>query len=185
MAILKLYGWSKATCTQRVATVLHELKVPFELIEVKLAEKEHKSPAYLEKQPFGQIPYIPKANALIEQAAAAEVANFDPSASALVIETVAKAMWGHKADQAIVAEKTAILDNKLDAYNAILGKQRYVAGDELTLADLLFIPCAAQLEIGGSDLMTRKPNVARWYKELVARPSWLAYLDGIKSTGAY
>jgi hypothetical protein len=38
-------------------------------------------------------------------------------------------MWGHKADQAIVAEKTAILDNKLDAYNAILGKQRYVAGD--------------------------------------------------------
>jgi glutathione S-transferase len=58
MAILKLYGWSKATCIRRVATVLHELKVPFELIEVKLAEKEHKSPAYLEKQPFGQIPYI-------------------------------------------------------------------------------------------------------------------------------
>jgi hypothetical protein len=58
MAILKLYGMSKSTCTRRVATVLHELKVPFELIEVKMVEGENKSPAYLEKQPFGQIPYI-------------------------------------------------------------------------------------------------------------------------------
>jgi glutathione S-transferase len=58
MAILKLYGASNATCTRRVATVLYELKVPFELIEIKFAEGEHKSPAYLEKQPFGQIPYI-------------------------------------------------------------------------------------------------------------------------------
>jgi glutathione S-transferase len=56
MAILKLYGTSQATCTRRIATVLHELKVPFELIEVTLMEL--KTPAYLEKQPFGQIPYI-------------------------------------------------------------------------------------------------------------------------------
>ncbi|KAJ7266526.1 hypothetical protein C8J57DRAFT_1717886 [Mycena rebaudengoi] len=52
MAILKLYGSPIATC---VATVLHELKVPFELIEVKIMEGEHKTPP---KQPFGQIPYI-------------------------------------------------------------------------------------------------------------------------------
>jgi glutathionyl-hydroquinone reductase len=36
---------------------------------------------------------------------------------------------GKKADQAIVDENTAILDKKLDAYDAILGKQRYLAGD--------------------------------------------------------
>jgi hypothetical protein len=32
MAIFKLYGGKIATCARRVATVLHELKVPFELI---------------------------------------------------------------------------------------------------------------------------------------------------------
>jgi glutathione S-transferase len=58
MAILKLYGWPKSTCTRRVAAVLHALKVPFELVELKIMEGEHKTPAYLEKQPFGQIPYI-------------------------------------------------------------------------------------------------------------------------------
>jgi glutathione S-transferase len=58
MAILKLYGLPKATCTRRVATVLDELKIPFELILVDLLKGEHKTPEYLEKEPFGQIPYI-------------------------------------------------------------------------------------------------------------------------------
>jgi glutathione S-transferase len=58
MAILKLYGGKIATCTRRVATVLHELKVPFELIEVDFRNGGNKTPEYLKKQPFGQIPYI-------------------------------------------------------------------------------------------------------------------------------
>jgi glutathione S-transferase len=41
-----------------VATILKEKKVPYELIEVKVTEGEHKSPKYLKKQPFGQVPYI-------------------------------------------------------------------------------------------------------------------------------
>jgi glutaredoxin len=58
MAILKLYGAGRATCTRRVGTVLHELQVPFELISVNMMEGEHKRPEYLKKQPFGQTPYI-------------------------------------------------------------------------------------------------------------------------------
>jgi glutathione S-transferase len=58
MAILKLYGMPASTCTRRVGTVLHELKVPFELIEVNVLKGEHQSSAFLEKHPFGQIPYI-------------------------------------------------------------------------------------------------------------------------------
>jgi glutathione S-transferase len=58
MAILKLYGYAKSTCTWRAATVLYEAKVPFEFVAVDVMRGEHKSPAHLEKQPFGQIPYI-------------------------------------------------------------------------------------------------------------------------------
>ncbi|KAJ7451460.1 glutathione S-transferase 1 [Mycena galericulata] len=58
MAILKLYAHPHTTCTRRVATTLHELKVPFELIVIDWQNGEHKTAAYLEKQPFGQIPYI-------------------------------------------------------------------------------------------------------------------------------
>ncbi|KAJ7166243.1 glutathione S-transferase [Mycena filopes] len=211
MAILKLHGSKFATCTRRVATVLHELQVPFELVEVDLMKGEHKTPAYLTKQPFGQIPYIdddgfilyetraicryiaakhpqsgliptePKANALFEQAAAAEVSNFDPSASAAGLEKV----FGMAPDQAIVDKELATLDKKLEGYEALLAKHRYVAGETITLADLFHLPYASFVTLGGSDIMTRRPNVARWYKELVARPSWLAYLEGVKTTEAY
>jgi glutathione S-transferase len=56
--VLKLYGYPQSTCTRRVATVLHEKKVPFELVVVDLMKGEHKTPEFLKNQPFGQIPYI-------------------------------------------------------------------------------------------------------------------------------
>ncbi|KAJ7175030.1 glutathione S-transferase [Mycena crocata] len=214
MAILKLYGGKHATCTRRVGTVLHELKVPFELIEVDVVNGENKSPAYLEKQPFGQIPYIdddgfilyetraicryiaakypssgliptdPKANALFEQAAAVELTNFDPSASKAGFELYMQ-YWGVPANQAVVDAQLEILDKKLDAYDAILGKHRYVAGETLTLADLFHVPYAPLVNLDKRAIMTSKPNVARWFNELIARPSWLAYVDGVKTTTSY
>ncbi|KAJ6541212.1 glutathione S-transferase [Mycena vulgaris] len=212
MAILKLYGMGSAACTRRVATILHEHQVPFELVEVDLMKGEHKIPAFLAKQPFGQIPYIddegfilyetraicryiaakypaagllptePKANALFEQAASTELTNFDPSATKLAVETF---IMPCKGDPAVVAAQLAILDEKLDAYDVILGEHRYLAGDALTIADLFHLPSAALLTAGGSEIMTRKPNVARWYNELIARPSWVAYLEGVKTTTVY
>lgn len=56
--VLKLVGAPKATCTRRVAAILHEKRVPFEVVPVNMAAGEHKSPAYLEKHPFGVVPYI-------------------------------------------------------------------------------------------------------------------------------
>jgi glutathione S-transferase len=41
-----------------VAAVLLEKQVPFELVSVDFASSEIKSPEYLAKHPFGQIPYI-------------------------------------------------------------------------------------------------------------------------------
>ncbi|KAJ7709046.1 glutathione S-transferase [Mycena rosella] len=200
MAILKLYGGKHATCTKRVATVLHKLKVPFELIEpfgqIPYIEEEDGFVLYetraicrciAAKYPAsGLIPSEPKAHAIFEQAVSAELTNFDPSGNKLVFETVLKPMfYGTKADPAVLEEQLAILDKKLDAYDVILGKHRYIAGESLTLADLFHIPYAPLLAAGGIDIMTQKPNVARWYKELVARPSWLACTDSVTSTAAY
>jgi glutathione S-transferase len=56
--VLKLYGIGLSTCTRRVATVLYEKKIPFELVVVDIGKGEHKSAEYIKKQPFGQIPYI-------------------------------------------------------------------------------------------------------------------------------
>ncbi|KAK6966505.1 glutathione S-transferase [Favolaschia claudopus] len=221
MAILKLHGGKQATCTRRVATVLHELQVPFELIEVDVANGAHKSPEYLKIQPFGQIPYIdddgfllyetraicryiaakypkygliptePKANALFEQAASVELTNFDPSASKAGLQLwIRKMGYPFPTDDKIIADNLETLEKKLDAYEAILSKQRYLAGETITLADIFHLPYGVFVTYAGSEsdsVMNRasRPNVARWYKELISRPSWLAYLDGVTTTTAY
>lgn len=55
--ILKLYGVYRSPWVRLVAAVLLEKQVPFDLVSVDL-NGEQKSPAYLAKHPFGQVPYI-------------------------------------------------------------------------------------------------------------------------------
>ncbi|KAJ7633331.1 thioredoxin-like protein [Mycena polygramma] len=211
--------------TRRTAIILHDkLKVPFELIEVDVRAGEHKTPEFLEKQPFGQIPYIdddgfilyetraicryiaakhpesgllptePKANALFEQAAAVELANFDPSTSKGGLQLKMKCVHSLRSDplglnwpfdQAVIDEQLAIRDKKLDGYGRILTKHRYVARDNLTLVDLFHLPYGPLVASGESDIFSRRRNVSRWYNELVARPSWLAYEEGVTTTQSY
>ncbi|KAG6825609.1 hypothetical protein H0H93_000478, partial [Arthromyces matolae] len=183
-----LYGSPISTCSKRVATVLHEKQVPFEFIAVDLSKGEHKSPAFIEKQPFGQdddgfivyesramcryiaakyankgtklLPTEPKAYALFEQAASVEQSNFDAFASAAVYENVFKKFHGEAPNPATFEALIKKLDAKLDVYDKILGKQKYLAGDELTLADLFHIPYGTMLAVAGSNIMETKPNVA-------------------------
>jgi hypothetical protein len=54
-SVLKLHGSSFSACTQRVAIVLMEKKIPFQFFEVDMKSKEHETPEYLEKNPFGQV----------------------------------------------------------------------------------------------------------------------------------
>jgi glutathione S-transferase len=56
--VLKLYTSAQATCGRRVAVILHEKNVPYELIQPNWATKEHKSEAWTKNHPFGQMPYI-------------------------------------------------------------------------------------------------------------------------------
>ena len=55
---VKIYGVPKFAFTQIVLVVLKEKNVPYELITIDWEGKEHKTPAYLEKHPFGQFPYM-------------------------------------------------------------------------------------------------------------------------------
>lgn len=56
--VVKLYGAAQSTATKRAAVVLLEKGVPFEFIALDTANLEHKSPEYIAKQPFGQMPLL-------------------------------------------------------------------------------------------------------------------------------
>ncbi|KAF9534044.1 glutathione S-transferase [Crepidotus variabilis] len=206
--VLKLYGNAVSPCTHRVALVLNEKEVPFEFHSIEFAKIEHKSPSYLEKQPFGQVPYIedddgfilyesraialyiatkypdqgtkglvptdPKANALFHQAVYVEVTHFDDPAAKVTFEKNVKPKYFKgPVDEAYIEKLSNTLDAKLSVYDKILEKQKYLAGEELTLADLYHLPYGVQLAPIGIKNLVEKPNVSRWFKELEERKSWL------------
>ena len=56
--VLKIHGNPMSTCTNRVQTVCEELGITYELFVADFAKGDHKAPAFLAVQPFGQVPYI-------------------------------------------------------------------------------------------------------------------------------
>ncbi|PPQ80284.1 hypothetical protein CVT25_003681 [Psilocybe cyanescens] len=163
--VLILHGVTDATCTRRVGTVLHEKGVQFVLKPVKWLEAEHKTPEYLEKQPFGLVPYIDddgfilyesraichyiatkyahqgtpelvptdlKANALFQQAVSIETSNFSEYVEKFVGEKVFKPQNGLVPDEERAKALLSTLGAKLDVYDKILSKQKYLAGDSKT-----------------------------------------------------
>ncbi|KAG1781826.1 glutathione S-transferase [Suillus placidus] len=127
------------------------------------------------------IPSDPKAEALFEQASSIETFNFNAFVAPIVVEKVFKPRRGLQTNEERVKELLASLLPKMDAYDLILGKQKYLAGDSVTLADLSHLPYGTAF-YGLGDVFTEvfesRPNLARWWKDISNRPAWLAVKDG-------
>ncbi|EKM82270.1 hypothetical protein AGABI1DRAFT_126600 [Agaricus bisporus var. burnettii JB137-S8] len=127
------------------------------------------------------VPSDIRQRALFEQGASIETSNFDAMASLLMYEIVFKLLFGQITDQVKVQDLTAKLAAKLDVYEEILSKQKYIAGDTVTLADLFHLPYGSMLAPAGIDLIQERPRVAKWFNDLQNRPSWQAVKDVVKS----
>jgi glutathione S-transferase len=77
-------------------------------------------------------------------------------------------------DEARVAQTEKDLDAVLAVYDKILAKQKYLAGDELTLADLFHLPNGSALKAGRwKKVFEKYPNVDKWFRELQGRKTWV------------
>ncbi len=83
-------------------------------------------------------------------------------------------MRGGATDEALVKSYGAQLDNALAVYDVILAKQPYLAGEELTLADLFHLPYGTMVRsIGYDETFNKYPHVKKWFDGLEARESWI------------
>ncbi|CAK5271328.1 unnamed protein product [Mycena citricolor] len=119
------------------------------------------------------------ATAKFEQAVSIENNNFDAIAGPIMLEKVMKPMRGMTTDEAKLTSLIESLSAKLDVYEQILSKQKYLAGNTLTIADLFHLPWLYGLTTAAKlDLITSRPNVNRWYEDISSRESWKAVKDG-------
>jgi glutathione S-transferase len=111
---------------------------------------------------------------LTSQAISMELSYFDPLVSQLAYEKVWKSMKGQgEPDEARVKTLLAQLDQTLQSYERVLSKQKYLAGDQLTFADLSHLPYGVFVEkFGFADLIAKYPHFQKYWEELKTRESW-------------
>ncbi|KAH7099212.1 glutathione S-transferase [Auriculariales sp. MPI-PUGE-AT-0066] len=199
-----LHGTPSSTCTQRVLAVIKELNIDVEFNSIGHDWAKIKTPEWIAKQPFGQVPYLEdgpfiltesraitkylvakygkgssllppasdlEATARFDAAVSIEQANFDKFTADITFEKIFKLFFGQKTDEARVTELLGKLEPKLDGYERILSKSKYLAGDVLTIADLAHLPYGWKLRT------TPRPNLARWWSDISSRESWKSVLS--------
>jgi len=122
-----------------------------------------------------------QANALYQQAVFVEASHFHPHAFPAAREIFYSKRQGVAPDQTVVDKNVADLSVKLDAYDKILSKQKYLAGNELTLVDFYHLPIGSALGAVGINIINEKPNVSKWLKEISSRESWVSTQPEVKA----
>jgi len=115
---------------------------------------------------------------LFEQACSVEMSYFDAPAHGLAAECIFKPKFlGIASNPAEIEKFTKTLDQALAVYETILSKQAYLAGNELTLADLAHLPYGNHITEVKGEVFAKYPAVHKWMSGLLARESWKQVLS--------
>jgi glutathione S-transferase len=195
---MKIYGHPGSTCTRKVLMTLNETNTPYELLLVDFAKGEHKLPAHLAHQPFGQVPaldddgfemyesramsrYIdgkaggpltpkdPQARAVMEQWISVETSNFAAHAMKFIYHTV----FGREQTPEVLKTAGTALDLAYGTMERQLSTQPFLAGNTFSIADVCFAPYLEYLTLTpAAGKLAEHPHVEKWWGQVSSRPAW-------------
>lgn len=195
---MKVYGDPRSTNTRKVLVTLAELDTPYEFVLVEFAKREHKDPAHLQRQPFGQMPALddegfvlyetqaicryldakagyvltPKdirGRALVDQWMSIEVANFQSYVMKFVYHHLLKV----EQDSSVLTHAAAQIEKTAGVLAKQLSEKPFVAGEAFTLADICFMPYVEYGLLTPAEAhIAKHPSVMNWWKNVRERPSW-------------
>jgi glutathione S-transferase len=93
--------------------------------------------------------------------------------SQIFMQRAVMPMIGNAPDEAAIAAALPKAETALGALEQLIDGNRYLAGDRLSLADLLLIPIYDYVRQTpeGEKLLQATPNLRRWWDEVRTRPS--------------
>jgi len=184
----------------RARIMLEECGVPYKLHPIDLTKNEQKTPEFLAMNPCGQIPvivdhegpggkkvtmaqsvgimmYLAEKTGKFLPKDAAKRARFwqslmnatsDMGPTLGSIFTIMRAKEPHKPSQQIFEERWK---GYMQAWDGMLAKDKYCAGDELTVADFALYAVLGRAKMAVPTLLDGYKNVERWASEIGARPA--------------
>ncbi|CAB1405420.1 glutathione S-transferase family protein [Pseudomonas fluorescens] len=195
MQAIKLYNFPRSGHAHRVELMLSLLQLPTELIFVDLAKGEHKQPAYLAINSFGQVPAIDDGGVVLADSNAILVylaqkygngrwLPADPVGAARVQRWLSAAAgpiaFGPAAARLVTVfgaqlnaeEAIARAHNLLKVMDVELGQSAFLAGDEASIADVSAYSYIAHAPEGNVSL-DDYANVRAWLARVEALPGFV------------
>ena len=196
--MLNVFGNPMSACTRKVLMTLAETKLPYEFVTVDLTKGEHKREPHLSRQPFGQVPAIDdggfafyesraicrylnekaggnlvptdiQGRALMEQWISIETSNFSGHAMKFAFHDVFK----RPQEPAVLETARQGVEKALAVMNTRLEKSPYFAGDQFTLADIVFMPyCEFGMSTPMKQMIAQVPHVSAWWNRVRERGTW-------------
>lgn len=196
--MLTIWGRISSINVQKVVWAAGEVGQPFERIDIGGKFGGNREPAYLAKNPNGQIPTLEdgeiviwESSSIVRYLAARYGAGWiweeDPAKRAdadrwmdwMLSElqpSMTPAFWGlirktpGYTDQASIDASIARAEAKLDILEAHLAGRSYLAGERFGMADITVAP-GAHRWLHMPVPQKDWPNIRRWYQHVSARPA--------------
>ncbi|GJN31894.1 hypothetical protein PR202_gb20349 [Eleusine coracana subsp. coracana] len=216
MAPMKVYGWAVSPWMARALVCLEEAGAEYEIVPMSRCGGDHRQPEHLARNPFGEIPvledgeltlyqsraiaryvlrkYKPEllrdgdleGSAMVDQWLEVEAHHVEPTLWPIIRHCIIGQYVGRARDQGVVDENLAKLRKVLEVYEARLSMSKYLAGDDVTAADLChfgFMRYFMATEYAG--VVDANPHVKAWWDMLLARPSVQKVMAGMPPDFGY
>ncbi|MEM1362372.1 MAG: glutathione S-transferase family protein [Pseudomonadota bacterium] len=200
--MMELYHWPMSHNARKARALAQHLGIDVEEKVLSMQAKEHKTDAFLQINPMGQIPAIKdgeytvwEANAVLIYLAAQspndllgqsaqewghitqwmiwQSVELSPVVVPLHVENYFKRVRGIEADEAKRDAAMETLRALLKILDSALAGTDYLVGDRLTVADFAVAGDFSHAEEAGFPLGDF-PNVARWLSTIQGLPAWVA-----------
>ncbi|WP_332696520.1 glutathione S-transferase family protein [Bosea sp. (in: a-proteobacteria)] len=196
--MLTIFGRISSINVQKAVWAAGEVGQPFERIDIGGQFGGNKEPAYLAKNPNGQIPTLEdgeiciwESNSIVRYLAARYGAGWiweeDPARRAdadrwmdwmntSLQPAMTPAFWAlirklpEHQNPAIIETSIANTEAKLDILEAHLAGRSYLAGERFGMADITVAP-GAHRWLHMPVPQKERPNLTRWYRQVSARPA--------------
>ncbi len=200
MSSMIIYGVAPSTYARTARMAFHEKGVPYAFEEIDFSTGEHRKLHPFGKVPamrHGDLvlyetlaictyadatfdgpalqPSSAQDKAMMLQWFSAYVDYIYPAlVTDIVVERLAKPRRGEVSDEEKIKSRIPEVENQLSVLEAGLEGRDFLAGDSLSLADLVYAPAVAHLPMvpEGAGFLDGKPNINRWFERVSSRQSF-------------
>ena len=194
--MLRIYHSPLSTPANKVRMCANALGLEYEAIAVNLREREHKTPAYLAINPFGKVPaidddgfYLFESNAIMKYLARKQDSDLYPSelqaqavvdewcdfAASLLAPAYGRVVYnrilaplsGAKVSEESLADGLKFVGNYLPILEQRCTTSGFIAGHEMTIADIALLATLDPSEACGIEL-SGYPKLYSWREALRA-----------------